>query len=387
MPYNGGYDMKASSILKLLPILACSLFLLNCASPKPRMVPVELVDMDEAVSQEGLAETAELQFVQRKTWAYLEVIEKSPNVKSVSRVTNNENDDVYFGFVDFSTVEDSIVYSMTEKAEEVIKLEKEKKPELLSEIYISNIWKQKVGSFAKSRLTYGRRVDIHPSFTRDGKKVIFSSDRSGKDRKIWMLNVDGGGGLRLITSTPAEDYSSYASKAEDMVAYASIPEGASEPQVWTIDLEGRLATQLREGMDPRISPDGKWIAFLKKENEYPCDEEDPSAGEHVYQIWKMTIEGDSETQLTMNEDYCVRDPMWSPNGKWIVYSSNENVDSNKRRNYDIWLMATDGTQRVQLTTNGSMDILPTFGRTGEYIYFVSNRGGKWNIWRFRPVFY
>ena len=216
---------------------------------------------------------------------------------------------------------------------------------------------------------------------------MFSSDRSGRNTKIWMLNVDGGGGLRLLTSTPAEDYSPHASRTEDLVTYTSIPDGAFEPQIWTVDTLGRLATQLREGKDPRISPDGKWIAFLRKESNRTCDKDDDSAGDTVYQIWKMTVEGDSETQLTMNEDYCVKDPMWSPDGKWIVYSSNENIDSNKRRNFDIWLMAIDGTQRIQLTTNGSMDILPTFDRTGEHILFISNRGGKWNVWRFTPVIY
>ena len=107
----------------------------------------------------------------------------------------------------------------------------------------------------------------------------------------------------------------------------------------------------------------------------------------LYQVWKMTIDGSRETQLTMNQEYCVRDPMWSPDGKWIVYSSDENLDIKKRKNFDIWLMAADGTQRLQLTTNGSMDIKPLFDRTGEHILFLSNRGGLWNIWRFKPVLY
>ena len=377
--------MKGSAHIRILILILSSMFLFNCASSKERMVEVELINVQDEVVRAGLTENTKLQYVQKKTWAYLDVIESSPNVKTVSRVTNNDRDDVFYGFMDYSPIDDVIAYSMTEKVEEVFKTEK-KKTTLLSEIYTSNIWKQRVGSFAKTRLTYGKRIDTGPSFNRDGKKVVFSSDRSGRNTKIWMLNIDGGGGLRLLTSAPADDYSPYASRAEDVITYTSIPDGADEPQIWTIDTEGRLATQLRDGKNSRISPDGKWIAFLRKESEKPCDEEEPS-GDEVYQIWKMTVEGDSETQLTMNEDFCVKDAMWSPDGNWIVYSSNENIDSNKRRNYDIWLMATDGTQRVQLTTNGSMDILPIFDRTGEHILFISNRGGKWNVWRFTPVIY
>lgn len=378
--------MKGSALLRILLLVLSSAFLFNCAASKERVVAVDLIDVKEEVTRTGLTESTKLQYVQKNTWAYLDVIEKSPNVKTVSRVTNNDNDNVFFGFMDYSPIDDVIAYSMTEKVEEIFKTGKVKAT-LLSDIYTSNIWKQRIGSFAKTRLTYGKRIDTGPSFSRDGSKVVFSSNRSGRNTKIWMLNVDGGGGLRLLTSTPAEDYSPYASRAADLVTYTSIPDGAYEPQVWTVDTQGRLATQLREGKDSRISPDGKWIAFLKKQSKEPCDKDDDSSGDAVYQIWKMTVEGDSETQLTMNEDYCVKDPMWSPDGKWIVFSSNENIDSNKRRNYDIWLMATDGTQRMQLTTNGSMDILPTFDRTGEHILFISNRGGKWNVWRFTPVMY
>ncbi len=379
--------MKCQALLKTFFLVVSASLLISCATPKERIVPVELVDVKADVKRVGLTESTGLMYVQKKTWAYLDVIERSPNVRSVTRVTNNEKDDVYYGFLDYSPVDDIIAYSMTEKIEELFNSEKNKKSKLLSEIYTSNIWKQRVGSFAKTRLTYGKRIDTGPSFSRDGSKVVFSSDRSGRNTKIWMLNVSGGGGLRLMTSTLAEDYSPYASRADDIVTYASIPDGSSESQVWTVDMQGRLATQLREGKDPRISPDGKWIAFLRKESNKACGNDKGSSSEETYQIWKMTVDGDSETQLTMNEDYCVKDPMWSPDGKWIVFSSNENVDSNGRSNYDIWLMATDGTQRIQITTNGSMDILPTFDRTGEHILFVSNRGGKWNIWRFKPVIY
>ena len=46
-------------------------------------------------------------------------------------------------------------------------------------------------------------------------------------------------------------------------------------------------------------------------------------------------------------------------------------------------MKTDGSQKTQLTTNLSTDIYPVWGDDG-YIYFVSNRGFVWGIWRLKP---
>ena len=69
----------------------------------------------------------------------------------------------------------------------------------------------------------------------------------------------------------------------------------------------------------------------------------------------------------------------------MVYASNEGVDASGKRNFDIWMMDADGTNKTQLTTNGSHDDWPCWDREGRTIYFRSNRGGMWNVWRFEPV--
>jgi TolB protein len=99
----------------------------------------------------------------------------------------------------------------------------------------------------------------------------------------------------------------------------------------------------------------------------------------------MNIDGSTETQLTQNTDYDAVDPKWSPDGRLIVYASDEGLDSRKNRNYDIWVMSSDGSHKTQLTTNGSRDDAPCWNHTGDTIYFRSNRGGAWNIWRFQPI--
>ena len=378
--------MRVNAPLKIAILLILSIFLINCGGPKKRVVQVDLIEVLEQKSNTSDPQKpVKLEYSKSVTWAYLEVIETSPNVKGVSRVTSNESEEACLGFVDYSPVADEIVYSLTEKA--TLAPDEKTGSGKDSNQYITNIWRQTIGSFAKTRLTVGNRVDITPTFTADGTKVVFSSIRSGTNRKLWIINVDGGGGLRLLTGSTSEDYSPYVSRKDDIVAFTSLPANSIIPQIWTTDLEGRLATQLKEGKNPRISPDGKWLVYLKHKPGLECNSDDPSVNGQLYQVWKMTIDGSRETQLTTNQEYCVRDPMWSPDGKWIVYSSDENLDIKKRKNFDIWLMAADGTQRLQLTTNGSMDIKPLFDRTGEHILFLSNRGGLWNIWRFKPVLY
>ena len=64
---------------------------------------------------------------------------------------------------------------------------------------------------------------------------------------------------------------------------------------------------------------------------------------------------------------------WTSEGH-IVYSAFNGND-------DIWCVSPDGKTQMQLTTQSSMDFRPTVTPDGRYIVFISDRGGRMNIWR------
>lgn len=326
------------------------------ALEKIETVSIELVSFEPQPTAKGV----KLAIIRKPTLAYLELIERSPNVKSVTRITNNEDKALQIGPPILSPIEDVLVYRVFIE-------------EQTGSSY-SNIWRTTVGSVGKTRVTYGKWRDLFPSFTPDGQYLIFSSNRTTANPTLWRIKLSGGGGITNITNTLSEDYSSVVSPDGKVIAYTSNPPEAEEPQIWTININGNLPTQLREGETPRISPDAKKILFVRK---------DKISGSK--QIWSMSIDGGDETQLTQNVDYDAIDPKWSTDGKWIVFSSNEGMDSKKRRNYDIWLMTEGGSKKTQLTTNGSRDDSPYWSHDGKFIYFRSNRGGTWNIWRFELI--
>ncbi len=323
---------------------------------KIEVVSVELVSVVPQPTERGV----KLVVVRMPTLAYLEVIERSPMVKTVTRVTNNEDPNLKILDPVLSPRGDILVYG--EFMEES------------DHTSYSNIWKTTVGSFGKTRVTYGKWRDLFPAFTPDGEYFIFSSNRTRANPTLWRIKVDGGGGITNITNTLAEDYSPSVSPDGNFVAYASNPPDAEESQIWTINSNGTLPTQLREGQSPRISPDGAKIMFVRIDKL-----------SKKKQIWVMNSNGSEETQLTQNSEYDAESPAWSPDGKWMVFDSNEGLDSQKRQNYDVWLMSADGSKKTQLTTNGSWDDSPCWDHTGKFIYFRSNRGGAWNIWRFEPI--
>lgn len=290
------------------------------------------------------------------TLSYEDIIERSPNVSAVTRVTDNRNKKLQIGPPVLSPVEDLLIYDVLTDE---------------SGSQNSNLYRQRIGTTGKSPVTQGSRIAMSAAFSTDGKYILFSSNRISNTLNLWRVQSDGRGGITSITSSLSQD--SFPATTKDLIYYTSILPEATTYQIWSITADGRLPTQLREGYSPNISPDGNKILFVRKEPLHDAE-----------QIWLMDRDGRNETQLTQNQLYNVRSPKWSPDGKRIVYASNEGIDSSGNRNYDIWIMNGNGGNKTQLTTNGSHDDAPCWDHKGQHVYFRSNRGFKWNIWRLRP---
>ncbi len=77
----------------------------------------------------------------------------------------------------------------------------------------------------------------------------------------------------------------------------------------------------------------------------------------------------------------VGDPQVSPDGKRVVFV-NRVIDLEKNRGVpDLWLVNVDGTGLRRLTTHESGSHSPRWSADGEWIWFMSGRGGSSQVWR------
>lgn len=234
-----------------------------------------------------------------------------------------------------------------------------------------------------TQITTGQWLDLTPAFG-PGANITFASNRvrrSGMD--IFRISAERVGGVSVIRqSTEAMSYGPSVAKDGTMVFdYFPTYEGAETGQIWALGGKLIYPVQLREGSQPAISPDGTEIAFIGPEG----------------QLWVMPVTGQNPVQLTSSEIpkdangslMPKRNPQWSPDGQYIVYAAADGKDSDNRSNYDIWIISKNGEGSQQLTTNGSLDILPVVSPDAQFIYFDSNRGFREGIWRipypFRPL--
>jgi Tol biopolymer transport system component len=126
------------------------------------------------------------------------------------------------------------------------------------------------------------------------------------------------------------------------------------------------------GVQPRISPKNDVLLFTVTN--------DQTGKRDIYQVGAT---GGRPQNLTNTPDIDEFDPVWSSDGNRIAFASDRGLDPReKRRNYDIWVIDPGKPDRLtQITRNGSHDDCPAWDPAGRAIYFRSNRGGAWGVWK------
>ena len=94
-----------------------------------------------------------------------------------------------------------------------------------------------------------------------------------------------------------------------------------------------------------ISPNGQEIAFCYKGD-----------------IYKVAVTGGNAIQLTTQSSYEMN-PVWSPDGRYLAFASD------RKGNFDVFIMPSTGGAPTRLTTNSASELPWAFSPDGKYIYF------------------
>jgi Tol biopolymer transport system component len=105
-----------------------------------------------------------------------------------------------------------------------------------------------------TRLTEGMN-DWHPSWSDNGKRIIYAAQTEGHMQSMYEIPADASGRSKALLEPGLIAHSS----PDGNLVYARFDGGQLLLAVYS-PLDGET-TSLGPGVDPQLSPDGKWIAY------------------------------------------------------------------------------------------------------------------------------
>jgi len=208
------------------------------------------------------------------------------------------------------------------------------------------------------------RVLGPPQWSADGQSIIFASD-NGSHPGLWRVSAD-------LKDSPVQinDSGWYpaVSRRGYRLAYQRSTRNLS---IWEMDLsapaQGRKmlipsTSETDQGPGPQISPDGTKLAYMSDRS-------------GTMEIWVSDRDGKNPFQLTAVGS--AGTPRWSPNGKSIAF------DVSGRNGPSVYVVSLDGEAPRLIGSNdsGKDAMCPSWSGNSEWIYFVSARSGKFQVWK------
>ena len=187
--------------------------------------------------------------------------------------------------------------------------------------WAQDLWILDIESLESIQVTNHKRSDRDPAWSPDGRRIAFTSDRSG-ETEIWVVDQDGGGEpVQLTEGSVGRHYNNLLwSPGSDLIAF--------------IDQQGRL------GIVDAGDRSGDGAATGPREIIEVADDSRPFGTSYD----------------------------WSPNGDYLaVELGDENTFGS------IHLFDVESRTLTRVTSEMWNDFFPVFGPGGDYIYFLSDR--------------
>ncbi|MEK6322623.1 MAG: protein kinase [Acidobacteriota bacterium] len=190
----------------------------------------------------------------------------------------------------------------------------------------------------------------HPRFSPDGSRVaLFKGEQNASG--IFVTDLRSKRDVRLTFDRRLTIHPSW-SPSGDRIYYES-REGGARPEIRSLlaDGSGKEEVLAQDGMQPYAAPDGKGLLFTTI-----------VAGQG-FELHYVPLEGDRKPIAFLEAPGNQEQPVFSPDGRYVAYQSNESGRS------EIFLMAFPAQEgKWQVSTNGGAT--PRWDRTGKKLYFV-----------------
>ncbi len=245
----------------------------------------------------------------------------------------------------------------------------------------ADIYIKAVGGRTVTQLTSDPASDVMPTLSPDGARIAFASNRTGF-WNLYVMSAKGGQAVQLSASNAHELHPSWSPDGKRL-AFCRLGQVSGRWELWVMEVaRPQTAEFIGYGMFPEWCPVAQTGS---NETDKILFQRGRERGDRAFSLWTVDFTpgmAEGYTEVASHKGLAATNASWSPDGKWIVYSTNKpglTPIGGKSGPSDLWVASVDGNSRAALTGGRFGNALPTWGPNNR-IYFVSNRGGVENVW-------
>jgi Tol biopolymer transport system component/DNA-binding winged helix-turn-helix (wHTH) protein len=226
------------------------------------------------------------------------------------------------------------------------------------------LWRVAASGGQPERLSVGANATAGLALDREGRRLAYVVPSHHAHISAFDLLNPREPPVRIAESTRSEGSPSYSSDGT-RIAFASNRSGDAF-DIWVADANGanqtRLTTSSRGGNgSPRWSPDDQWIAY------------DSWVVDGLLDVYVIRASGGAPRRLTPDRSN-EAGPTWSRDGRWLYF------ESDRTGTAQIFKMPSAGGAAVQITKGGGFPFPGAESVDGRFLYY-SQRAPLNGVWR------
>jgi Periplasmic component of the Tol biopolymer transport system len=215
-----------------------------------------------------------------------------------------------------------------------------------------------------------------PTLSRDGKKIAFSVSRADT-LELWEKSLVDGREAPIIADESTRGFARWSPDGMQLAYTRRKRPNMETPQqlmIWSSQTHSEEPLTTTSDTKREVydwSSDGAWLLVSQCNPDTKAD------------VWLLPVaaapHAETSTRKIISDlKYDIWEPQFSPNGRWVVFEAVANLPTIAEST--LYVAPTMGGPWKRITDGKHWDDKPRWSPDGKTIYFVSGRGGLFNVW-------